>query len=369
MADKTLFKRQKKNKTLYLHIGHFKTGTTALQLFLEKNRSFLALNDAEYAEFKRVHCKHSVLAFSIYKAAGVGQLMHGYAKPETPQELWSGLFDYVRSSRRSKVLVSSEEFMRMGAHPKAIDILSEVAAMGSDIDIRIIAYLRQPQAHLQSWYNQLVKMGEPVLDFDETVYGIMEEVHFDYGLALKPWIDVFGPEAVTVRPYVEGSKDSKALYADFLSALGISLPDTGVHYPKQDPNPRLSAEKMALAQMIRGANLPKPVAEWTQKRASKLLDTQDSLHIRPPITQQDIATRAEAGLQLLRSLPGNAVDVGSFWNGLTLDEDPALKEARQLTKFLLMEIHALRQRLNKTEISFEQRIEALENRLKQDLKK
>ncbi|WP_372574016.1 hypothetical protein [Ruegeria jejuensis] len=338
-------------------------------MFLEENPRLLAKHGIEYVEHRRWFCKHSYLAFSIYKAIGVTRLMHGYPFKDSPRDVWSAFFDAVRASPHPRLLASTEELMRVGAYPDAQKILSEVAALGQDIDIRIIAYLRQPQAHLQSWYNQLVKMGEPVLDFDETVYGIMEEVHFDYGLALKPWIDVFGPEAVIVRPYVEGSKDSKALYADFLSTLGISLPDKGVRYPKQDPNPRLSAEEMALAQIIGGANLPKPVAEWTQKRVSKLLDTQDSLHIRPPVTQQDITTRAEAGLQLLRSLPGNAVDVDSFWNGLTLDEDPALKEARQLTKFLLMEIHALRQRLNKTEISVEQRIEALENRLKQDLKK
>ena len=89
-------------KTLFLHIGHFKTGTTALQVFLSNNQAFLARNDLFYAETRRHLSKHSDFAFSLLHATGVKTLMHGYDKPEEPEDLWQTLFDEVRRSRQSR---------------------------------------------------------------------------------------------------------------------------------------------------------------------------------------------------------------------------------------------------------------------------
>ena len=36
-------------RDLILHIGHYKTGTTALQVFLHQNRALLALQGLHYA--------------------------------------------------------------------------------------------------------------------------------------------------------------------------------------------------------------------------------------------------------------------------------------------------------------------------------
>ena len=110
-------------KTLHLHIGHFKTGTTALQVFLARNPRLLARHGLEYAELFRHNAKHSGLAFAIYRSAGVTTLMHGYDSPDAPEERWRALFDAVRKSQRDGVIVSSEEFMRRGAIPLACEIL------------------------------------------------------------------------------------------------------------------------------------------------------------------------------------------------------------------------------------------------------
>ena len=58
-------------KTLFLHIGHYKTGTTALQIFLERNAKLLAASGFEYPNFWTHNSKHSAFAFSILRAAGV----------------------------------------------------------------------------------------------------------------------------------------------------------------------------------------------------------------------------------------------------------------------------------------------------------
>ena len=106
-------------KTIYLHIGHYKTGTTALQVFLARNRAKLLRRGLGYPEKICNHAKHSKLAFSLYHATGVDTLMHGYRDATPPEEIWAQIFAAARASKAPKLLVSSEEFMRLGAHPAA----------------------------------------------------------------------------------------------------------------------------------------------------------------------------------------------------------------------------------------------------------
>lgn len=349
-------------KTLYLHVGHYKTGTSALQVFLEENPDLLNRHGLDYAAFERFHSKHSNLAFSLYRAVGVKTLMHGYAKPISAQKMWGGLFAAVRASSQPCVLVSSEELMRLGAHPKACDLLAQIVQdQAQDIDIRIIAYLRQPQAHLESWYNQMIKMGAHVSDFSETVRGIMERVHFDYAAALKPWVDIFGADKVVVRPYVDSSRETTALYADFLSVLGIDLPKKGVVYPPEDPNPRLAQEQVPLHRMITNAQLPENIRNWTKTRATEYLKAQGQAFKRNPMLgPRAVTARSQAGLEYVRSLPGNMIDVDAFQPAEAKPESQLLREARQANSFLLAEIQVLRQRLDEMQVSMGRRITALE---------
>lgn len=349
-------------KTLYLHIGHYKTGTSALQVFLEENPKLLARHGLEYTSFERFHSKHSNLAFSLYRSVGIKTLLHGYAKPIPAQKMWGDLFAAVRASSQPRILASSEEFMRLGAHPKASEMLAQIVrTQAEDIDIRIIAYLRQPQAHLRSWYNQLIKMGAQVSDFDETVRGIMERVHFDYAAALEPWVEIFGSEKVSVRPYDESSRETTALYADFLSVLGVDLPEKGVTYPASDPNRRLPEKHLPLHRMIANAQLPESVRNWTQERAQQYLQAQHAAVKRKPLLNpKAITLRSRAGLDYVSGLPGSTVKADAFQAAITKPEDKTLREAREANSFLLAEVQVLRQRLFDMQASMGKRISALE---------
>ena len=112
-------------KELIIHIGHFKTGTTALQVFLEENLAFFEAHGVDYAPIWRTYAKHSDYAFSVLRAAGVRKLLHGYAKPITPRAMWQQLYDHVMASRFGTTLISSEEIIRIGQFPAAVDILRD----------------------------------------------------------------------------------------------------------------------------------------------------------------------------------------------------------------------------------------------------
>lgn len=356
-------------KTIYLHIGHYKTGTTALQVFLTKNRRKLLKRGVDYPEAFNNHAKHSKLAFSIYRATGIKTLMHGYRDRTSPEAVWGEIFDAARASNAARVVVSSEEFMRMGAHPAAAARLEDiVAAVRDEFDFHVVGYLRSPGAHLHSWYNQLVKMKTAPSDFNTAVTREIEPVHYDYALAIAPWIDIFGPQAVTLRPYQGRASGEDALFADFLKVVGVDYaraPLGGWSLPERNANPRLDDRLVELSRAIQVAKLPKPRQDKVLKRAGAFLTTlaQDDF--------DEIRARARDGIVALAELPGAADVVQAAldadlpspvpkWRGeMSTLLAQVLSEDLYLQKRIIEDNAHLRGRLETTEA----RLEALERKL------
>jgi len=350
-------------KTLFFHIGHFKTGTTALQLFLASNPEFLTRNGLEYALAFRKHAKHSALAYAIYRAAGVQTLMHGYDDPTPPEDLWPLLFDYVRACEEPKVVISSEEFMRLGAFAEARAMLPRLVAPAKDIDIRVIAYLREPRAHLRSWYNQLVKMGQDVPDFNSAVCHGIESIHLDYAQALRPWIETFGADNVIVRPYPEPRRSDSDLIADFLSVFGVALPEQGVSIPRTDPNPRLDDRVLDLVRLMQNAGIPQKAVRVMTKRAIAFFDAQDRLASGDGTTFEDVIRRSREGLSLLKDLPHSTIDPEAFGRRLPEPDATAHLAQTRLAGFLISELSLLRRQLDTALPELAGRLDAVEAQL------
>ena len=352
-----------RKKVLWLHIGHYKTGTTALQVFLAQNRKALLRAGLDYPEQGQAHSKHSLLAFALYRAAGVETLMHGYAQPETPEEVWDALFDALRASPAPAGLVSSEEFMRLGAHPAAARRLAAIVARAPDIEFRVIAWLRAPQDHLRSWYNQLVKMGITVPGFDETVTRVMEPVHYDYACAVAPWIEIFGAEAVTLRGYRPEWRQGTGLYEDALAALGPGWPLRGAKLPGADPNPRLEESEAELVRLMQNAGFPKFSVIWARKRAEAMRARAAALETGTPQSFEAVAARAGEGLDRLAALPGCAADLDAFRADLPRPAGPREAALQDGLGLVLSELNHLRKTSQASEAALKRRIEALEARL------
>lgn len=346
-------------KTLYIHIGHFKTGTTALQVFFKRNAALFAQEGLLYPEVLELNAKHSALAYSLYRAAGVETLLHDYDLPDPPAELWEGLFDHIRNAPQPAALISSEEFMRLGAHPDAEALLRQIVGTAQGIEFRIIAYLRAPRGHTRSWYNQLVKMRLPVGDFNTTLRSGMENVHLDFSAAIRPWVDIFGADRVILRPFEERLRDGSALYDDFLGAIGHPMPQ-GAEFAQSDPNPRIDDQVLEIVRLYRNAGFPKPLIRQSIERALAYFASEEA---RLPPGSPDFDTLLEtsrAGLEGLRDLPGNGLDLERFLNDLPEPEDDITCAHTRQIGFLMNEIMYLHTRLRKALPALERRIDALE---------
>ncbi|MFW2545279.1 hypothetical protein ACN2XU_21840 [Primorskyibacter sp. 2E107] len=358
----------RQRKTLFIHVGHYKTGTTALQVFLAHNARKMRRHGVDYAELHQHNYKHSMFAFALYRAAGVRTLMHGYNHPIDPETLWARLFDTVEASPAERVLISSEEFMRLGAYPAAAGRLKAIVdeARGR-IDIRIIAYLRSPDAHLRSWYNQMVKMSAATSDYNRAVCQVMEPVHYDYALALRPWAEIFGPEAVTVRHYREGFRRDGGLFRDFLPLIGFDYdkpPGRRAWFkPEEDVNPRKDDRLLELSRALHLADVPKNLRPWIEKRAGDMLEKQDAEIADGARSFAAVINEVKTGLAGLQALPGCDVDIEAFYNDLPRPEEPWRGELGFVLATLLREQNMQRESLHKRMVELRDRVDALEARL------
>ena len=324
-------------KTLYIHIGHYKTGTTALQVFLDENSGLLANSGFEYPSFNFHNSKHSAYAFAILRDVDVDHLMHGYDDPKPSIVMWEELFHHVRNSPFPNTLISSEEFIRIGEFPEAVIKLAEIAHLATDIDIRIVVYLQEPDAHLRSWYNQLVKMGVRVPDITAALQNEIEAIHSDYGRALAPWSDVFGAEALLVRRYRKNSDAPEALLYDFMSVLGVDV-DTITLPPQQDLNPHMDARVVELVRLLQNSGLDQARVGAIQMQALNYLEAQENNSSKNNDCLAEVQSRAQTGIDWLGNCRNSNIDIEEFRKKVP---QPALGDAVQnslILDFLLQNL-------------------------------
>ena len=349
-------------RIIYLHIGHFKTGTTALQVAMKKNASLLRRAGLEYSNANLENAKHSALGFSVLKDLGVTELMHGYNCAGPAAQHWNTLFDAARNSAVEEVIVSSEEMIRFGAYDGATQILRDIIdPVRDEFEFRIIVYLRAPQSHLRSWYNQLIKMNvRPVPAFDAAVCDVMEPIHYDYALALKPWIDVFGEHALTIRPYTDDLRKGDALFHDFFSIFDIPF-TSKFSVLLEDANLRLSDDVLEVTRMMQTAQASAVDIERAQRRVRKL---REDVRAQCGVSFEDVVARAKDGLAQVQTLIPNAGSLDVFSEQLpgssSEDHTRDLENLADVLVFVLRDIKTLRDNFHQRQAEMLQRIQALE---------
>jgi hypothetical protein len=126
-------------KTVYLHIGPHKTGTTFLQKVFQENIELLNENDIDYINFgKQFLGHHEMAAFLNQKRYEEGDIRSA-----------------VENSQFNKILISSENFDVL--HPYALEFLKGEL---SGCDVEVLVSYRTPTSRLYSWWQEEVKHGD-----------------------------------------------------------------------------------------------------------------------------------------------------------------------------------------------------------------
>lgn len=188
-------------KTVVIHVGTHKTGTTALQLFFSRNSDRLREHDIHYVSAGRGgwHLEaHHALAVALREG-----------QSRVPAQV----VKEVKSSTCSKILLSSEMFMEFEA-PRTLQ------ALFSDCRVQIVMYVRRQDLRALSEYNYAVKI------FVARFPGVVQDYYLckrylrwlDYHLQLERYAVVFGRKNVLARVCEQGV-DGSSIYKDFLDVL------------------------------------------------------------------------------------------------------------------------------------------------------
>lgn len=243
-------------KELIIHTGFPKTGTSALQTFLALNRERLLEAGFDYPVLGDE--KNAAMAAQGHTTSGNAVKL---AKSMLPVEhdvhlRWSrlreerrGFVDQLRlaleDSSVERLILSSEYFF-LWSPAEYRELLAGLAR--TNLDIRLVTYVREQMEDVVSAHVQAVKGGEaqeiPVFRLGSRSRGFYDQ-HF------RKLETVAGRDQVSVRVYDRARLVRNDIGADFLDALG-SNDLTGFEFPPKDTNSGLSPQMVALKQRLNG---------------------------------------------------------------------------------------------------------------------
>ena len=205
-----------KERVVILHIGFFKTGSTALQEFFELNREALAQRGIFYPERTK---DDFVVPFLSW---------HPGFEPGGERQAYEQLVEAASGFRYTILSNENFSFLYLGEEKAAIQTIADyLARIGK---VKVIIYVRRQDELMQSSYIYNV-MWQGMATTQTTAFeGNPEKV-------IDEWALVFGPDNIIVRPY-EKQQNAPDIFHDFFQAVGLPL-DDDYRIPEKPANVRI----------------------------------------------------------------------------------------------------------------------------------
>lgn len=198
------------SKTLFIHIGTGKTGTSALQKYLVKNNGLLK-------EKLNLHYISTGLENNKHRALDLNSRRWDNKGKEKVENLFSLVNKEILSSSLNRFLISDEDFPGLSLD----EIYFYRDVVSSSIKIKVIVYLRRQDEYLESWFHQVVKTGQYNLQINKLKDEISSKKILDYNELLMRWEKVFGRDNIIVRIYDKGKFVGGNIFEDFMSIFDI----------------------------------------------------------------------------------------------------------------------------------------------------
>lgn len=264
-----------KSKTLFLHIGAGKTGTTAIQEFCLLNLRELSKRGYLFPKLGLYGESHNLLGH----AWGVGWMPPQMIEELVPSDIWHKARQLF-SKTKGHMIISSETLTWV--FDQKPESMREIRSLFAGYQVQIIFYVRRQDLHAQSVYNQRVKTGHS----DERFNVDKLSEFYDYYAFLCSIAEVFGKENVIVRPYEKQQFRDGNIYSDFLFTLGVNW-SGDFAIPQKDPNPRLGQDALDFLRIANSVDRP-----WERKLQFNQLVSKLSLF------QEDAIGAANSGLSV-----------------------------------------------------------------------
>jgi len=203
-----------KRKSIVLHIGVNKAGSTALQAWCDRNRELLKREAGLlYPDTGKEGAAH----YGLSRLTGFSH--GGRPAPEAERNDFSMRFAReLKNSDCKTALFSSENFV-LNKDPVIVQNLFE------GYECTILVYLRRHDTWWESGYKQAVKMvnnplwGRGIRNFIE-FNRTRNPKYGNYRHMIDKWAAVFGKDRIVVRPF-ERSQMPDGIVVDTLGVLGL----------------------------------------------------------------------------------------------------------------------------------------------------
>lgn len=217
--------------SLCLHIGMPKTGTTAIQHFLDQNREALALGGAFYPKCGIPDFQHAALVKSIVSNHYPWAKFNDAIDCFDPAAYLKRVIEECRQRNCSRVLMSSEFFWAAPAMQSDLpyhtmsyenlgyleDFVHRCGELFRVFDkVQIVVYLRRQDDWLDSFFGQQVKDGFAIPDKQQL---LDPRIYLLYSENLQVWARDFGKENILVRIYDDQTPD---VIDDFCRLIGLN---------------------------------------------------------------------------------------------------------------------------------------------------
>ncbi len=219
-------------RKIILHIGAGKTGSSAIQRFLDLNvdalrRENIVVPDNDLALTGRA-CGNHVRIFRAWTENPV-------EGREALEAAMQAIFESVGDA--ATILLSAENLAAQKVAPSLFEGLVK------NHDVAVILYIRrQDEFILSAWQQWAVKVQHDFLAWLIAATGSLG----DWKTHLTNWERVIPREQITVRIFDRTRLENGDVIADFFKVLGLSTPFEAFAYPEKEANPSFDDAVMDL---------------------------------------------------------------------------------------------------------------------------
>lgn len=210
-------------KTLYVHIGTPKTGTTAIQRFCSYNQENLEKHGYCYPDFRDLY-------------PGFTPTRNGHFLADSKQDtvengkFCEGMNRTIALFEQFENIILSDEILWRVTYNQRKDLWNILYNEGekNGFQVKIIVYLRRQDDFLISSWKQTVKKNvgrTSKMNWQEYADNILPERQLDYYKKLESIAEILGKENILVRRFARGNFVGGNIYADFMQAIGLELTD------------------------------------------------------------------------------------------------------------------------------------------------
>lgn len=241
-------------KTLYIHIGCPKTGTTSLQYFCNENKETLSENGIYFPVFEQKYNNvnpyrngHFLIAHQFDSSGKIDILKE--------KQIFRFNMDHIlyMFSKYDTILLSDESiWFTAHFHRKDLWKILHNEALRNNFQIKIIVYLRRQDALSNAMWNQKIKHFRKrcrSMSWEDFIQANPPVVYLDYEEGLNEIADELGEENIIVRRYGEKYFKNGSIYDDFLSIFGLCLTDNYT-ISTFNRNTRLSANSTEIQKLL-----------------------------------------------------------------------------------------------------------------------